>query len=51
MASAYSVNHVCVVGESYRDLQHKLLAIVDGLQSVENGWQLLGVKFHVDDGT
>jgi len=39
------------MAESYRDLQYKFLTIVFGLQSVQNGWQLLSVKLHVDDGT
>jgi hypothetical protein len=34
---------------SYSNLQHELLAIVLGLESVQNGRQRLGIEFDVDD--
>jgi len=33
------------------DLKDELLAIVGGLESVQNGGKLLGVELDIDDGT
>jgi hypothetical protein len=36
---------------AYRHFQDELVAAIVGLEGVENGRELLGVEFDVDDGT
>jgi hypothetical protein len=40
-----------VLAEMLRDLEDELLAIVGGLDGVENGRKLLGIELDIDDGT
>lgn len=33
------------------DLKDEFVTTVIGLEGVENGWELLGIEFYINDGT